>query len=76
MLAIHTDALHPDDNVLLVDDLLATGGTLQASKRLVEQLGATVAQIQVVLELVGQPGRDSLIADGVQDLFAMIGIED
>ncbi|WP_341728769.1 adenine phosphoribosyltransferase [Brooklawnia sp.] len=75
-LAVHTDALLPDDNVLLVDDLLATGGTLQASKRLVERLGASVAQIQVVLELVGQPGRETLINDGVDDIYALIGIED
>lgn len=75
-LALQTDALSPRNNVLLVDDLLATGGTLQASTRLVETLGARVAQIQVVLELIGQPGRQRLLDDGIKGLFSLIGIED
>lgn len=72
-LAMHTDALQPGQRVLIVDDLLASGGTLLASTNLVERLDATVAQIQVVIELVGLKGRDHLAARGVHDLYAMFG---
>lgn len=72
VLAIHTDALQPGQRVLLVDDLLATGGTLQASVRLVERLGAEIAQVQVVLELADLDGREHLAALGVRNLYAMI----
>lgn len=72
VLAIHTDALHPGQRVLLVDDLLATGGTLQASLKLIEQLDAEVAQVQVVVELAGLAGRANLAALGVSELYAMI----
>lgn len=75
-LAMHIDALQAGARVLVVDDLLATGGTLQASKRLVERLGATVAQMQVVLELVGLPGRTLLDAAGVNDLYSLIRVDE
>ncbi len=71
-LAMHTDALQPGQRVLLVDDLLASGGTLLASTNLIERLGASIAQIQVVIELVGLKGRDHLLARGVENLYAMI----
>ncbi len=48
---MHADALGANDRVLVIDDLLATGGTLRATCDLVEQLGATVACIAVVIEL-------------------------
>ena len=57
---IHRDALRPDQRVLLVDDLLATGGTLLASARLVEMLGAVVHECAVVIELPALGGRRSL----------------
>lgn len=72
ILAMHTDALRPGQRVLLVDDLLATGGTLLASLKLIERLGASVAQLQVVIELVDLGGRENLAAAGVADLYAMI----
>ncbi|MBP3735574.1 MAG: adenine phosphoribosyltransferase [Lachnospiraceae bacterium] len=59
-LEIHEDALLPGQKVLLVDDLLATGGTLEAMTRLVEKLGAKVAGIAVLLELSGLNGRELL----------------
>lgn len=73
-LAMHTDALQPGYRVLLIDDLLATGGTLQASYRLVERLSAEVAQVQVVIELAGLQGRENLARIGVTDLYAMIEV--
>lgn len=57
---MHADALSDSDHVLLVDDLLATGGTIEAAARLVEQTGATVAHIAFVVELLFLHGRDKL----------------
>lgn len=72
MLAMHTDAVQPGEQVLLVDDLLATGGTLIASVKLIERLGAAVAQVQVVIELTNLDGRQNLVDFGVNDLYSMI----
>lgn len=59
-LEIHTDALTKNDQVLLVDDLLATGGTASASCALIESLGAKVAALTFVIELDFLHGRDKL----------------
>lgn len=59
-LQIHADALCPGDKVLLVDDVLATGGTMGACCKLVEDLGAEVAGICVLIELGFLHGRDPL----------------
>lgn len=59
-LEIHTDALDKSDRVLLVDDLLATGGTAKASCQLIEQLGATVSAFAFLIELDFLQGRDAL----------------
>lgn len=50
-LELHTDALKPGERVLIVDDVLASGGTMQAAAELVEQAGATVAGVAVFLNL-------------------------
>ena len=55
-LEIHTDAIPPGANVLVVDDLLATGGTIEACCRMVEQAGGIVAGCAFVIELVGLNG--------------------
>jgi adenine phosphoribosyltransferase len=57
---IHEDACGADDQVLIVDDLLATGGTLEASISLVEGLGANVIACSLVIELAFLKGRDRL----------------
>jgi adenine phosphoribosyltransferase len=59
-LEVHTDALGPGDHVLLVDDLLATGGTAKASCELIESLGAEVAACAFVVELDALKGREKL----------------
>lgn len=57
---IHKDAIEPGDIVLLHDDLLATGGTMEAAIKLVEKLGGKVAQISFLIELNFLNGRDRL----------------
>jgi adenine phosphoribosyltransferase len=59
-LAIHEDAVQPTQRVLIVDDVLATGGTMAATIRLVEQLGGTVAGVAFLLELAFLKGREKL----------------
>jgi adenine phosphoribosyltransferase len=59
-LEIHRDAIQPGQNVLIVDDVLATGGTAQAATRLVEKLGGKVTGLAFVIELDFLKGRDRL----------------
>ena len=59
-LEIHVDAIKPGQRVLLVDDLLATGGTVKAGAELIEKLGGVVAGILVMIELKGLNGREKL----------------
>ncbi len=59
-LEMHADALSAGDRVLVVDDLLATGGTAAATGRLIARLGATVVAYAFMVELSGLSGRDAL----------------
>jgi len=59
-LEIHDDAVRKGQRVLVVDDLLATGGTAAATVGLVRELGADVVGVQFLIELVGLNGRDRL----------------
>jgi len=59
-LEIHTDAVQPGQRVLLLDDLLATGGTMAATAKLVEGLGGEVAGIAFLIELNFLAGREKL----------------
>jgi adenine phosphoribosyltransferase len=59
-LEVHIDGFDPGQRVLLVDDLLATGGTMEACCRLTEQAGATVAGCAFVIELMGLAGAKKL----------------
>ena len=57
---IHKDAIRPGQKILIVDDLIATGGTTEAMIRLVEQLGGEVVGVVVLMELAGLKGREKL----------------
>jgi adenine phosphoribosyltransferase len=59
-LELQADALKPGQRVVIVDDLLATGGTALATSQLVRQLGAEVTAALFVIELIGLGGRDKL----------------
>ncbi|CAA9539632.1 MAG: Adenine phosphoribosyltransferase [uncultured Thermomicrobiales bacterium] len=67
-LEIHHDAVHHGERVLLVDDLLATGGTVRAAANLVERLGGEIAGVFVLAELSALGGRDRLAAYDVTTL--------
>ncbi len=57
---MHSDSIKPGQNVLIVDDLLATGGTVEAAVSLIEQMGGNVVGIAFLIELEALKGRDLL----------------
>ena len=68
---VHTDAFEPGQRVLVLDDVLATGGTAEACAQLVERAGATVAAIEVVLELGFLDGRSRLAGHVVNAILTV-----
>ena len=70
-LEIQQDALREGQSVVVVDDLLATGGTAAATVRLVEQLGASVTSLLFVIELEGLGGRERLSGYRIGALLAL-----
>ncbi len=71
---LHTDAVKPGDKVLLIDDLIATGGTMMAGKKLLEKLGATVMEGAAIVDLPELHGSAKLRAAGLQ-LFTLLNFE-
>lgn len=59
-LEMHKDSIKPGQRVLIVDDLIATGGTTEAMIKLVESLGGVVAGVAVLIELAGLKGREKI----------------
>lgn len=70
---MHKDAIKPGDKVVLVDDLLATGGTMEAAAALVEELGGEVVKIIFVIELAGLKGREKLSKYNVESAIIYEG---
>src|SRR6185312_874808 len=68
---LHTDAVRPGDQVLLVDDLIATGGTMMAGKKLLEKLGAHVMEGAAIVDLPELGGSAKLRASGLP-LFTLL----
>lgn len=68
---VHTDAFRAGERVLILDDVLATGGTAQATAELVERAGAVVSAIEVVLELAFLGGRDRLAGRTVHSILTL-----
>ena len=71
---LHTDAVKPGDRVVLIDDLIATGGTMMAGKRLLEKLGATVIEGASIVDLPELGGSQRLRDAGLQ-LFTLVSFE-
>jgi adenine phosphoribosyltransferase len=71
---LHTDAVKPGQRVLLIDDLIATGGTMMAGKKLLEKLGATVIEGAAIVDLPELGGSDRIKASGLK-LFTLVSFE-
>lgn len=69
---LHTDAVKPGDKVLLIDDLIATGGTMMAGKKLLEKLGATVMEGAAIVDLPELGGSKLLTETGKLPLFTLV----
>lgn len=74
-LEIHEDAIEPGDRILLIDDLIATGGTLSAVAKLVQQMGAEIAGYGCILELDALKPREVLDPNGTTDIFTLIHVK-
>ncbi len=66
---IHKDAIKPGQKVVIIDDLIATGGTIEAITKLVEQLGGEIVSIVFLIELEGLKGKDKLSKYHVQSII-------
>ncbi|MEZ5742019.1 MAG: adenine phosphoribosyltransferase [Burkholderiaceae bacterium] len=71
---LHSDACEPGDRVLLIDDLIATGGTMMAGKKLLERLGATVVEGAAIVDLPALGGSRKLRAAGLE-LFVLMDFD-
>jgi adenine phosphoribosyltransferase len=69
---IHSDSIASGESVIIVDDLLATGGTSGAAIQLVKQLGASVLKALFVIELIGLGGRERLGASGATEISSLM----
>ena len=70
---MHKDAIKPGQKVVLVDDLIATGGTIEAAAKLVEELGGEVVKIIFLMELEGLKGREKLKGYDVESVIHYAG---
>ncbi|SDY50948.1 adenine phosphoribosyltransferase [Lachnobacterium bovis] len=70
---IHKDSIKPGQKVVLIDDLIATGGTIEAAAKLVEQLGGEVVKMLFLLELKGLNGREKLKDYDVESIVSYEG---
>jgi adenine phosphoribosyltransferase len=71
---IHTDAIERGERILLVDDLLATGGTAIAAAALIEKLGGKIVECAFIIDLISLGGRDRLVKKGYS-MFALCEFE-
>ena len=73
VLEMHKDAIKPGDKVVIIDDLIATGGTTEAIIKMVESLGGEVVKVQFLMELAGLKGREKLKEYDVNSLLIYDG---
>lgn len=72
VLEIHKDAIQPGQRVLIVDDLLATGGTINATREIIEKIGGVVAGVAFIIELTELHGREKIMASGDVPFLALM----
>ena len=70
---VHKDAIKKGERVLIVDDLLATGGTMAAARNLIKKLGGEVVECTFVVELIDLKGRDKLKGESVYSIVEFEG---
>lgn len=70
-LELHTDSIGSQDKVLVIDDLLATGGTIEATARLIRRLGGSVQDAAFIIDLTDLGGRERLTALGI-DCYSLV----
>ncbi len=73
-LTVHTDAVLPGARVMVIDDVLATGGTIGATAALVHKLGAELVHVSVLMELASLQGRAHMAALGVSNCSAVLTV--
>lgn len=73
VIEMHKDAIKQGEKVVIVDDLIATGGTIEAIIQMVESLGGEVVRVQFVMELAGLNGREKLAGYDVDSLLVYDG---
>ena len=74
-LSVHKDAIPDGSRVLIIDDVLATGGTVAATAELIKQLGADLVAVAVVMELDFLNGRKNLSEQGIDEVIALTPVE-
>ncbi len=70
---VHKDAVEPGQKVVIIDDLIATGGTVEAAAKLIEKLGGEVAKMVFLMELKGLNGREKLAKYDVASVISYEG---
>ena len=70
---MHKDAVRPGQKVVVIDDLIATGGTIEAAIKLIEQLGGEVVKVIFLMELAGLKGRERLAGYDVESVIRYEG---
>lgn len=73
VIEMHKDAVKPGQRVVLIDDLIATGGTIEAAAKMVEMLGGEVVKIVFLMELAGLKGREKLAKYDVESVICYEG---
>lgn len=73
-LNIHADSIPPGARVLVIDDVLATGGTVGATAELLKRVGADLVQVSVVMELGFLEGRERLLGRGIDRFHALLTV--
>ncbi|MDO4298687.1 MAG: adenine phosphoribosyltransferase [Lachnospiraceae bacterium] len=70
---MHKDAIKPGQKVVVIDDLIATGGTIEAAIKMIEELGGEVVKVVFLMELAGLKGREKLAGYDVESIICYEG---